>query len=357
MIRDFRPSDQAGAMALIREVLGDAVGDIFDRRWAWFFEVNPFSPQAGPPFLVTEHDGIVTGVMMSFAAPAYSPEGPVTMYCLADLLVHPGRRGIGLKMGKLMTGKPFLMMGSPNARSLPMWQYLGSDDWGSTVTHSRILDPGPLLRRRKLPGAKLLRAGWEAGFRILGLLAPRGRGVAVETLQAFPPECDALWAEVVRQGMNPGVPGRGLTFAIVRDQAYLNWRFVRCPIQQYRILAARRQGKLTGYAVLRTGDRGGLRRGYLIDVLVPPDDPGSAAALIRAAEAWFREQDVQVIQCLTGCKPSPWSRVLLRSGFWFRKRDHHIVAVNNIAGYPPGSAQEAIFRHISYADGELDFVS
>lgn len=357
MIRDFRPEDKGGAMALIREVLGDAIGGIFESRWPWFLEENPFSPPEGPPFLVCEHDGMITGVMMSFANRVHTGGGPVTMYCLADVLVHPKRRGVGLKMARLMIAKPFLMMGSPNRTSLPMWQYLGSDDWGETLTLTRILDPGVFLRRRKLPGAGLARFGWDLLMRLAGLFAPSGAGVDVRSADGFPPDCDALWEEVAKQGLNPDAPGRGLAFTIIRDRAFLTWRFVSCPIQKYHILLSRRQGKLTGYAVLRAGERGNMRRGYLVDLLARPDDPGSAAALIRAAEAWFRDQKVAVIQCLAGAKPSPWLRFLARFGFWFRKRDHNLVASNNLPGYPPGSGQEAVFRHISYADGELDFVS
>jgi Acetyltransferase (GNAT) family len=181
--------------------------------------------------------------------------------------------------------------------------------------------------------------------------------VTIAPAAEFPSECDALWEAVAKDGLNPAAPGHGLSLTIVRDRKYLNWRFVECPVRKYHILLARRQGRLSGYAVLRTGVNGDMRRGYIVDLLALPQDRGAAAALLRESEKWFREQGAQVVQCLDSDKPSPWLRLLARFGFWFRKRDHHLVAINGIPGHSPQSGLDAPFRHVSYADGELDFVS
>ena len=41
----------------------------------------------------------------------------------------------------------------------------------------------------------------------------------------------------------------GIGTALVRDARYLHWRFVESPTDDYRFIAARRRGRLTGYLV------------------------------------------------------------------------------------------------------------
>ena len=357
MIREFKFQDRPGVVALITEVLGAEAQRILEKRWDWLFAQNPFNPSGGPPFLVTEQDGNITGVLMSFSIPAYWQGKTLSMFCIADFAVHPSRRGIGLPLAKTMIDLPNLMIGSPNKSTEVLWRHLGSLDWGKPLTLTRILDLGGFLEKRNLPGKKFLQLAWEIIDHASKYLNPSTKGIDIQSVEEFPPDCDALWKTITEQGLNLSAPERGLALITIRDQKFLNWRFAHCPMQIYHILLARREGKLTGYTVLRCGNKGGIRRGYVVDQLTLPSDPDTAPALLQGAVSWFKKEKVQAIHCLVTDHPSQWIKVLVRCGFWFRKRDHVLIGNLNLSGLNPQAGLDAAFRHISFADGELDFVS
>ena len=85
---------------------------------------------------------------------------------------------------------------------------------------------------------------------------------------------------------------------VVRDRAYLDWRFFRRPDATYTMLAATRGADLLGYLVLRRALRDGMPWGYLVDFLVDPESPAVWPMLVREALARFRADGVALVGCL-----------------------------------------------------------
>ncbi len=83
---------------------------------------------------------------------------------------------------------------------------------------------------------------------------------------------------------------------LVRNQAFLQWRFREMPLRSYQIFTARRNSELLGYIVLRIADIRGIRCGLISDLLVLPGKVGDIAGqhLMNVATQNFREAKVQL---------------------------------------------------------------
>jgi len=75
---------------------------------------------------------------------------------------------------------------------------------------------------------------------------------------------------------------------VVRDRAFLQWRFCDIPTRDYQILSARRDGELVGYMVLRQTEVRGIQAGVIADFLVVPEGDGEEAGFRLLHEALHR---------------------------------------------------------------------
>ena len=96
-------------------------------------------------------------------------------------------------------------------------------------------------------------------------------GIELAEIASFGDEYDALWRSIE--------PDHGV--AVVKDAAYLNWRYVQCPAASYHRVAARRGGELAGYIVWR--DRGPNDDAYVLELAARADSRPVLSALLLAA--------------------------------------------------------------------------
>lgn len=107
----------------------------------------------------------------------------------------------------------------------------------------------------------------------------RRRAVAAEhaarlrPLDAFGPEADALWAAF----------SAGVGVAVARDAAYLDWRFLRKPGEDYRMLGYWEGERLVGFVVFTVKEKHGGRVGYVMELLHVPGRTDAGQALLDAA--------------------------------------------------------------------------
>jgi GNAT superfamily N-acetyltransferase len=102
--------------------------------------------------------------------------------------------------------------------------------------------------------------------------------------------------------------------SVIRDAAYLNWRFARNPTEEYCILYAEQGGELSGYAVLKLSDDFGIRVGYVVDLLALPEDEKIVYALMEDALGYFVENDMDIAGCLM-MRNLPYEKQLRKLGF------------------------------------------
>jgi hypothetical protein len=115
---------------------------------------------------------------------------------------------------------------------------------------------------------------------------------------------DTLWASAAVE----------LPVAVVRDRAYLTWRYVHNPLAQYAILTAERSHDLRGYAILSHRD---LVKGVIAiaELLVAPGDHLAGMALLARVATYAMEKDAVQVQCWMLPQHMFYTDLLRKSGF------------------------------------------
>jgi GNAT superfamily N-acetyltransferase len=247
-----------------------------DEEFEWWFERNPVGPQL---ISLAEDDGKVVGVaaMSFFRLRLDGREQVVAMP--VHVATDPGYRGRGIfprlelanEQAAGEAGSPITLT-FPNAASHPIFVgRLGWQDLPGRRVWARLLRPGAVpryFRGKASPPGGLRRP--DSKPRTVG-------GFRIEPLAEFGPEADALW--------QAAAPGYGSH--LVRDAAYLNWRFAAAP-REYRAFGAFADRRLAGIAIVGYAYRHGVAGGFLADLIAPPDGRRVTKALLRRSLAEVR---------------------------------------------------------------------
>jgi len=104
---------------------------------------------------------------------------------------------------------------------------------------------------------------------------------------------------------------------VVRDPAYLNWRFVDVPTREYTTFVARSDGQMRGFTVLRVAPLGQFSAGLIVDLVVEASAEGRAAGrlLIDQAYSYSRDHDLDIVASLA-LRHTDEFRLLRSRGFW-----------------------------------------
>ena len=85
---------------------------------------------------------------------------------------------------------------------------------------------------------------------------------------------------------------------VIRDPAFLNWRYGCHPSVRYQLLeACTADGELAGYAVLKRYEKGGTVYGHLIDIGLRDGRAAACGPLVAAALSLFQRQQVEIASC------------------------------------------------------------
>ncbi len=122
-----------------------------------------------------------------------------------------------------------------------------------------------------------------------------------------------------------------------RDGAWLDWRYVACPLHRYRMLAAHRAGRLAGYLVYRF-DRDS-RHGFIAELLTRPGDGGARQALaVAVAERLDRRGAVAVAALAAHDSALFWA--LRRAGFLPRREAFSVRCVPLADDFDPEALRD-----------------
>jgi hypothetical protein len=125
-------------------------------------------------------------------------------------------------------------------------------------------------------------------------------GYSLEPVAVFDARSDALWAAA------------SAFYPVIcrRDQATLNWRFIRFPHPRYAAYYVRHHDRTIAHVVLRIGEWNGLPAGFIVDYLCAPRWVVPTLALSVQA---LRAHAIAAIYCLHS---SPFAaRALALLGF------------------------------------------
>lgn len=279
-IRRWRPSDEAGVLALLDLTLTQSPAPRTPALFRWKHLDNPSGPSI---MLVAESEGTIVGFRafmrwrFETAVPG-TAEGAwrtietgglaVPAARAIDTATHPEhqRRGIFRQLTQtalpLVAAEARLIFNTPNHRSLPGYRTMG---W-------QVVQRVPALVRVQRPARFASRLGSLRGAAAATRpRPPAGSPAAHEVLAGD--ELAGLLGEV-----RPS-PGRLTT---PRDLAYLRWRYGEGSGLDYRAVVA--EGG-SGMAVYRVRLRGGLWEAAVSELLVPPGQGRTARRLLRAVAA------------------------------------------------------------------------
>ena len=329
-VRPYRPGDEQGIVALFGQTFGKP---LTEARYRWKVVDTPWPVGAPTVWVADAGDRIVghyAGTTMRFKI-GYEVTR-IVHACDSMTAVSIRRQGVLTAVGESAhtawaeAGVPFvtgLHFGGWGSRR----HYLGWREQFKAVWVWRLLRPEQILRRklkvpRPLGALAATSAGlWNAGWEIL--LRSAGSGVEVEPVGQPGAELDALWSAV-------GPAHEGL---VVRDRAWVTYRYTAAPELGYRLLLARRHGEPVGYLVYRTSMLDGRVIGWIADVFTAPDDAAARAALLRSALVLLLVAGADHVRALVPTGTALFS-AFRRAGFLLRRGEFDISTVPLAAGLP-----------------------
>ena len=298
-IRPYQHGDEEGILATYNVVFGADEPDFVPRtmeEWRWSFERNP----AGQRIWVGERDGVIAAQCAALPYRVVIDGRESTFTQGVDSMVHPDhRRGLRRPGLFVATAKPFFRRyGGLGGDALhygwpvePAWRI------GKTFLGYEIVRTQTIHFRSPGEGSAELPAG-------------------VEVLEAFDASVYRLWQ---RCHADWGA-------SIVRDERYLNWRFVENPRFDYSLFAVRDGNELRGMAVFRKADTPRPESGLVMDWLVPPDEPEVGELLREAVLARSRAEDAQGVLAVFP-DWSPWFLRFQEWGWRVYASDYLLIAI------------------------------
>ena len=340
------PGEAEEIFRLYGEVFGEEISEKSRARWRWQYLDNPAGSEDGPEIWVAREDGRVLGQYASMPVRLQWGDREVKSSWGMDVFLKAEARGKGLGAQLFTAWSDYVAVAlglGLTPSSYGLFQKLRYEDVGPVPFYQKVLDPRAVVARRAGSALGAL-AGPLAGaaLEVLHPERPHADAASVEVLPVtgFSPEYDRLWSDA-----------RGsYAMCVRRDQAYLDWKYVRCPHRRYQVREARRSGRLVGFAVSRQEDYKGTRLGWVIDVFADAGDRGAKDALLGALLEAFREAGVARVQAFS--MNAALGQDLERRGF-FRGESPMQFCVR--ARVP----SEAVFSepgrwHVVFGDSDMD---
>jgi GNAT superfamily N-acetyltransferase len=242
-LSDLESKDIDEVLALMRKVYGSAMSQV---EFDWFFEHNPSGERI---FSVAGDGGRLAGAVAMVPARALVDGHEKRVYFAVAAVTDPGTRGRGV-FSRLQTRNEeraageggTIALGFTNPLAGPI--LVGKLGWRDLYRMRLWARPlRPLRALRRLGGG--------------GLPASRGG-----TLSRFTGAQERAWSAVQLRWGN----------CLVRDEAYLNWRYIEAP-RDYRAFASQNGYGVVGHAVHK-----GISAAVVCDLVGPT---GELRTLLR----------------------------------------------------------------------------
>lgn len=300
--------------------------DTLRAKLKWRYKQNPHG--AGVAVLARDDAGKIVG-MNGFQAADLGEAG--RGHQSMDTIVSEEARGQGLFTRMLRYyyehADSEVVYGFPNAKSAP--GFFGKLGW-------LPLGPVPMLAKPLRTSLVAERLSIPVDLPLPRM--PRLRASDAREAAGF----DASWVERAWAAMHGGSEP---SFALRRDEAYLNWRFVDHPQYDYLVLHTG-----TAYVVGRVADKHGTRIGYIMEAV---GAPGEVARLLVAMTDHFRQHQAAV--SFAWCLPSSANRAAFRRARFFTF-PHRLRPIHLFFGARPIGSMTQLHDpsrwYISYTDSD-----
>jgi len=269
---------------------------------------------------------------------------PVVAYELGDFLTDESYRKRGLfsqlieRVCSEVTTRSPLVYVRPNENSYPILaNKLGFREVQRIDARRFVIPSHTIARKTGVPVGLLQLTGMDWFVRSRSI--PRvSSGVRVVSVTRFENEIDQLWQRA----------SSAFDFALVRDHAYLNWRFAECPTP-YTMWRAEKNGQSTGYIV--TSAERGAPVAAIVDLFAEAQDDETVRALVSTAMNHLLESGVQLISTWTlqSHARSAAHRILQRAIPMPRKQHLHLV-FKNLGSQPLALPETSQNWHFTLGD-------
>ncbi len=350
-VERYAPADRARVLFILEQVWGVATQQRMATTWDWKYNQSPHHTPAGHQSLVIKHKGEPVGFLGYQAARMQVAQRPIQLAWGSELSILPEHRGQGhLVMRHIAEKENLTVMGNAGNQAIHNLQTrFGAFEVTRWVNCKLITRGGPYLRTRRLPGPVALGIGLGVDLVTRGFRACAPRpNLTLREISRCDERFDTLWEKVSRSGL-------ALT---VRDRAFLDWRFTRCPNRSYTILGAYDQETLRGYVVVRSEDMGLARKGLIVDILASREDHSCWLELVLGATEFLANQGASLVSCTVAASYRPLLATLRRAGFLLRTQGIPLTA------HVGKGADQAVLARVLHnphelfltrADTDLDF--
>ncbi len=293
-IREYREGDEASIMKLRGLVLS---GPKDMDWWVWQHKQNP----AGPAIISVAEDEVTNEIVGHFChIPLRVKVKTMTHIIIQgiDTMVHPNFRGLGV----------YNRIRDRNHEIIRLKNVLFTYTYPNKLMYRIHKDARLKTIFKKTPlwikplKLKNIVTRYLNNDSLASLIAAIGKGLVritdrsidyeirtqVREVKEIDERFDYLWKQASSLH----------EIMLVRDRAYLNWRYVKKPDADYTIYISEDDNQLLGYVVLRNLEDNGLRIGWIADMLTSSKDSPASMDLITRAIQYFRITGMDVALCV-----------------------------------------------------------
>lgn len=343
-VEAFRPDDAKAISALYRRVFGADAAEANQLRWDWQYLRNPNRPDSGPLIWVAREGTAVVGQYATMPVRLAVDGQEIDASWGMDVMIAPERQRQGLGEVLFRTWDQHTGAALGLGLSISSYRLFQKLKWPNVGPVPCLVKP--LTRRAfrrpdwPLVVNRLVSAVTLPIVRIVSRLKPlRADVVAVER---FDESYTDLWNRLAPS----------FRFAVRRDAAYLNWKYVEPPHVRYSRVALRRGESLAGYAVYRHVQEPRGRVTLLVDFLVDPSDELGLKTLLRWIDREARAADSDKIRAFS--MHESFKKILRRSGYFVVKSTMDFTAKINAVKVPKTFYENTGGWHVTLGDSDQD---
>ena len=340
----FRPDDRRQVEALYRRVFGADAAEANRLRWDWQYRRNPNGPPQSAPIWLAREGTAVIGQYGTMPVRLSVLGKEIDAAWGMDVMVAPERQrqGVGDQLFRVWDRQVGAALGlGPSDASAQLFRKLGWPDVGTVPCLAK-----PLSRRA------LRRPTWPVGVNrfVSAVTLPWVRLVSrtrplqgeVRMTRHFDEGLTRLWERVSPR----------FAFAVRRDAAYLNWKYIQTPHVRYSTAILERQGVAEGYVVYRHVHEPRGRVTLLVDFLTDPTDDIGMTTLLRWVDREARAADSDKIR--TFALHTGFRRLLRKSGYYAVKSSMTLLAKVNAVPVPSSFYENTDTWHVTLGDSDQD---
>jgi GNAT superfamily N-acetyltransferase len=340
----YRAEDRRAVDALYRRVFGHDAAEASRLRWEWQYRSNPNNPGREPEIWIAREGPAIVGQYATMPVQVSVGGRQIQGSWGMDVMVAPERQrqGLGEVLFRTWDRNVGASLGlGLSESSYKLFQKLRWPDLGPLPCFVKPLTRRALRRPNWPQSVNRLVSAVTLPFVML-VARTRPLRAEVRSIHRFDDSFTALWEELASK----------FDFAVRRDAAYLNWKYVSAPHVRYSIAALRRDDRNIGYAIYRHLHEPRGRVTLLVDFLTDPDDDAGFQTLLHWIDREARAADSDKIR--TFAMHAEFRRLLRRTGYFQVKSTVQFVAKINGIDVLPSFYDNTDRWHLTLGDSDQD---